>query len=445
MPQLSDEDAVEQARDLRKVRSDESERLDKIRDYLRDDAEKPLQGLPSGTPGEMWALAKVSRENVLKFIVNSRVQSLHVEGFRTPESNEDLAVWDVWRRNKMNARQIGIYRSALAYGATYATVLPGSPVPVIRGVSPRDMTVLYGDDDEWPVYALEKRRTRWRMLDNEFVYWLRQGEGDRFEVTEVQRHGVTYAGEPVCPVVRYRETEDLDSNVQGLVEPYMAMQDQINLQTFGALVVLHYNGFRQRYILGWLAETETEKLRASASKLWTFEDSPQDVQVGEFSQTDVSGYIDSREATLRHLATMSQTPAHELVGQLANLSAEALAAANASKERAISENRTVIGESHETLFRLVGEMIDQPPPANAYVRWRDSEVRSFAATVDALGKLAQQLGVPVEELWEMVPYVSQDQIASWKQTAAQSDALGQLDAMIERQMTSAQEATSSGG
>src|SRR5690606_22476723 len=125
---------------------------------------------------------------------------------------------------------------------------------------------------------------------------------------------------------------DLDDPAVGIVEPHIFLQDQINITTFGLLVAQHYGAFKQRYVIGWLADSEEQKLKAAAQKIWTFED--ENVKVGEFSQTDLNGYIASREATLRHLATVSQTPAHELTGQLVNMSAEALAAAEASKMRA---------------------------------------------------------------------------------------------------------------
>jgi hypothetical protein len=37
------------------------------------------------------------------------------------------------------------------------------------------------------------------------------------------------------------------------------------------------------------------------------------------------------------------------------------------------------------------------------VLWRDMESRSLSQAADALGKLADSLGVPVEMLWEKIP------------------------------------------
>lgn len=420
--------AVDRANDLLRMSSEQEEtRLKRIHAYLTNEQE--LFWLPTGVPEEVRRLAKMSRVNMLDFVVRSMVQSMYLEGIRSPSETMDVPVWNIWQRNRMDARQIGIHRAAVTYGASYVTVLPGDPEPVIRGVSPRQMTVSYGDDDEWPRWALERRNGHYRLFDDEAVYLLEKNEtsGD-LELLDSSEHG---AG--VTPVVRFRETEDLDSSATGVVEPHMELQDQINLTTFGLLVAQHYGAFKQRYIIGWLAETEQQKVSASASRLWTFEDHPNDVQVGEFQETDLNGYLNSREATLRHLATVSQTPAHELLGQMVNLSAEALAAAEASQRRAITQTQMVMGESWEQVLGLAGQMVGIEPDPMAYVQWKDTEARSMSQMADALGKLAQQLGVPPQELWERIPGVSLQEVERWKSTAAEGDAMANLQAMLDRQ------------
>lgn len=344
---------------------------------------------------------------------------------------------ETWQRNKFDARQIGVHKAGLAYGASYVTVLPGEPVPVMRGASPRKMTVAYGDDDDWPRFALEWRRDgTWRLYDDEAVYRLAGSWDDPEQVTFLRiemEHGARVDGERVTPVIRYKDTEDLDDEVIGEVEDLITLQDQINFTTFGLLVAQHFGAFKQRAVIGWLAETEQEKLKASASRLWTFEDHPNDVKLHEFSETDLAGYINSREASLRHLSSISQTTAHEMLGMLINLSADALASAEASKRRKITERQTVMGESHEQALGLAGELMGQEIDPMAFVRWRDTESRSLSATADALGKLVQMLGVPPQELWERVPGVSQVEVERWKAAAAEGDSLASLTALLDRQ------------
>src|SRR5690606_36165663 len=125
--------------------------------------------------------------------------------------------------------------------------------------------------------------------------------------------------------------------------------------TFQLLVAQHYGAFRQRLLIGWAADSEAAAFKAGASVVQTLDVDPSDVRVHEFAQNDLRMIIESREATIRHLATVSQTPVHELLGQLVNLSAEALEAARAGANAAAEENRTVIGEAHEQALNLAAE------------------------------------------------------------------------------------------
>jgi hypothetical protein len=438
---LATAEALDLARELHQIRESECTRLDLIHEYLRDDPnERRLGGLPVGAPPDVVRLARIARVNVLKYTVTARVQNMYVDGFQTPMSPDNIAAWDVWQRNRLDARSIGVHRAAVSFGAGYVTVIPGDPVPVMRGASPRKLTAAYGDDDDWPRATLEQRRNkRWRMLDETSVYELRGNDhGAGFELISTSDHGATADGEPVCPVIRFTDTVDLDDPVRGIVEPNLSLQDQINITTFGLMVAQHYGAFRQRYILGWLAETETAALKMGAARLMTFEDSSSDISVGEFAQTDLRGYIESREATIRHLATVSQTPVHELLGQFINLSAEALEAARAGHQAAIDENKTVLGESWEQALNLAGEMNGVPADPAASVLWRDTRVRSLGDAAEALGLLAEKLGIPVRELWKRIPGVPQHEVERWEVAAdEQGDAMGDLERTLDRQSVGA--------
>lgn len=447
---LSDSDAAALVAKLLLMRSAESERLDKIHDYLRDDPDnRAIGGLPVGAPADVVRLARLSRVNLLKYIVNARVQNMYVDGFRTPSSPDDLEVWQSWQRNKMDARQIGINRAALSYGASFATVLPGKlgtteaapDMPVYRGFSPRQLTVAYDADvtgsDEWPVYALQHVRAGvFRLIDETSVYRVRAGKDTAdggVSIDGRDDHGMTWEGEPVCPIVRFRDTDDLDDPCVGIVEPFLPLQDQVNITTFGLQVAQHYGAFRQRYVIGWLAESESAALRASASRLLQFEDSPNEISVGEFQQTELSGYINSREATIRHLATVSQTPVHELLGQFVNLSAEALEAARASHTAGVEENRMVAGESYEQLLNLGAEAMGLDVDASASVVWRDTRVRSLKDAAEALGALVEKLGVPPRELWHLIPGIPQHEVDRWTVAASQADSMDQLMGILDKQ------------
>lgn len=426
----------ELAETLMEKRGGERTRLDRILGYRRDGIEPGgvfspirLTGIPSGAPAEVKALAAISRVNLIRYIVSARVQNMYVDGFQTSASPDNVAGWDAWQANALDARQIGVHRAALTFGAAYVVVLPGTPEPVIRGVSPRDMTVVYGDDDVWPVAALWRLGgKRWRLIDESNVYLMRGDEGGELELVDTRAHD---AG--VCPIVRFRDTVDLDVEVEGLVEPFIPLQDQINITSFGLHVAQHYGAFRQRYIIGWLADSEAQALKTGASRLMMFEDAPGDVQVGEFAQTELRGYIDSREASIRHLATVSQTPVHELMGQFVNLSADALEAARASHQAGIDENRIAAGESWEQVLNLAVMLKGESPDPAATVVWRDTRIRSLSEAAPALGTLAEKLGVPARALWSRIPGVAQHELERWEAMAEEPNAFDNLVAMLDRQ------------
>lgn len=390
---------------------------------------------PRGLPIEVKKLAEMSRVNIMEIVVSSVAQAMYVDGYRQAKQADDAPAWAVWQANGMDAAQIATHRSTLTYGTSYVTVLPGDPLPVIKGFSPRTLTVTYDpDNDEWPVWALRvepngKDKWLFRLYDDVAVYFLETGQNkDAIEFVSSTNHNLG-----VVPVVRFLNQMDLDDDNVGEVEPLMELQDQIDLTTFSLLVSQHYGAFRQRYAIGWTADSEEQLLKASAARLWTFDDTPDNVKVGEFEQTDLKGYLDSREASIRHAASLSQTPAHELLGQLVNLSAEALVAAEASQQRKIAEKRQSFGEAWEQVLSLAGQIANFEVADDAQVRWRDTESRALASTVDALGKMAQMLGVPVQELWERIPGVSQQDIERWRAEFAKSDALTNLNAMLDRQ------------
>lgn len=369
--------------------------------------------IPQDAPPVMRALARKARTNYLALVVDDFAESLFVEGYKGSQQAENARPWSTWQANGLDARQGGIHRHALAYGVAYAVVLPGDPKPVVRGKSPRTLTALYANpaDDDWPEYALQVDQNSWTLYDDEAVYLIDENQQN----VEPSLHELG-----VCPVVRYRDRMLLEGDPMGVIEPLIPIQSRIDETTFGLLVAQYYAAFKQRAIIGWVPQTEEEMLEASVSNIWTFADP--DVKPWEFSESDLSKYIESGDSARRDLAAISQLPLHNFaVGSaIANISAEALAAMEASKERRGEEYKASLGESHEQMLRLSALADGDTSSANdfeAQVRWRDVTARSLAQTADALGKLATLLDIPARGLWSKVPGVSDQDLAEWQRLA----------------------------
>ena len=432
--------------------------LDILRRYWLGRQPLPLV-VPQNAPREVREMARVARVNVIKIVVESITQSMIVDSMRAASTAGEAviaAAWAIWQANGMDRRQFGLTRATTAYGTGYMMVLPGTPAPVMRPYSPRHLTARYTADDVWPDLALAQnpRQPGYRLIDAEAVYELRHVPGsENLEmIDEPAVHGARYGGRPVCPVIRYQDAEDLDLEddaaddlrapisgyvqrskiVAGQVAPLVDLQDQINLTSFSLKAAEWYSAFRQRWIIGTKLTAE-QKVESGASQTWAFDEDPDRMRIGEFAQTDLRGYLDSRAESMKFAAVLSQTPVHELVGELVNLSAEALAAAEVGRDRMIGERRTGAAEAHEQALAVAVEYGGQMLPVDAEMIYRDTSARAFGAVVDGLGKLAQMLQVPPQELWEKVPGATRQDVERWRKAFEAGDSLAQMNALLDQQ------------
>jgi hypothetical protein len=242
------------------------------------------------------------------------------------------------------------------------------------------------------------------------------------------------------------------------------LQNRINQTIFDLLVAQTYTSHEVRYATGMAPPLQMEYLDEAGNvttdpalavdarpklgpdgnpmpaqinhnaRRFLFAEDP-DVKFGSLPAGPISPLIDSVDMSIRHLAAISQTPPHHLLGQIANLSAEALLAAETALSRKITEFQSLFGESWERVFRIAAEMEGDTAGNEDYageVQWRDMESRSLAQAADALGKLADQLGIPKRGLWKRVPGVTQTEYEDWEQMAEDDDSVAQLANALTR-------------
>lgn len=419
----------------------ERDRLNRIDRWYRWDHDKAHT--PPQATREYQQLIKRAPTPFLHLVVTAVAQLLYVDGYRRADEPLDANAWSYWQANGLDSRQIPVQRAALAYGLSYTTVLPGETdqgvkIPVIRGVSPRRMITFYDDpvEDDWAHFAMRAEATKVdgskgyaiRVYDETSVYFLQcTGDGDRLTYIEDRQHN---AG--VCPVVRFANQLDLEGRADGEVEPFIPIQARINQTVADRLIVQRFSSWVVRTIAGMAkpennTDTAAEKLRMKIEDILIAED--ENTKFGSLPATPLDGFIKAKEADIQDLAIVSQTPSTQMLGQIANLSAEALAAAEASLDRKVEERKHSFGESWEQTLRLGASIMgdrDGAADTAAQVRWRDMKPQSLAQAADALGKLAQMLGVPVEALWEKIPGWTQQDVEHAKTIAAEGGSLEEL-------------------
>lgn len=451
---LDEQDISRVIGDMWKFHVAERGHLDKIGDYARGKRGKPA--VPEASGQEIKDLAVLSVKNVLGLVVDSFAQNLSVTGYRTAAAQDNDPAWTIWQRNRLDARQSLVHVPALTYGAAYVTVI-GSPAdetgraaPVITPRSPKQILTAYADpvSDEWPQYAMEmwtaqsgaKLRRRARLYDDTHLYELDLGDvpesvgGDVstnrppsvIAIDETRAHGATYGGVAVCPVVRFVNARDADGRIVGEVEPLISDQQAINAVNFDRLLVSRFGAFPQKVISGW-AGSKNEVLAASAQRVWAFEDP--DVKATTLQAGSTTDYNDVLDEMVQHVAMRAQISPAQVTGKMINVSAEALAAAEANQQRKLGSKRDGFGESWEQVMRLAAEMDGDPDTASdsgAEVVWRDTEARAFGAVVDGLTKLVAA-GVPLEQVLQLVPGLSQQQVKGIKDSLRRDRMAALLD------------------
>ena len=417
-------------------RAFEAERLDRINEALKPWTPERARYILAGAGhseepsiGMKWR----SQTNFLPLVLDVFSQSMKVDNYLSSATKTTAGPWEWWKRNKMVARQTGLIRSVLEYGVSFTTVMPsldpldGQPGAYIRGMSPRQMTALYGEpiewvpgvtpvDDDWPIIALEMKDQMIRLYDEQFVHFIGvkqlpqsalgwtdplYGGLPNFEYIEARPHDVG-----VCPVVRYRDRWLLDGEEQyGIIEPLIAIQARVDETTYEMSAAQYFTAFIQRWVAGWRPQDAEQALTMAQGDVWYF--SSKDVKVGQFDAGDIKGYIESKQSAVRDIASISQTPAQNLgVDALVNISEATLAGLEAGKDRKTAEIQTALGESFEQLLRTCAHITGDKKASldyGAQVKWLDSTARSFAQQVDGLVKLTAGLGLPDELAWEMIP------------------------------------------
>ncbi len=388
--------------------------------------------------------------------ISSLVQTIFMDGIKREGSNDTLKSYDIWRQNQSNRRQNALYRGAFAHGESFVLSLPGV-IPLSgetsarwRGLSRLTTSAWYEyPDDEWCQFAIHAEKDvdadgnpGWtvELIDEVATYRFQvEGDGDRKEdwtyvTTEEHDTGVP-------PLVRYTNMTDLDGRHTGEVEPFIPIAKRIDQSLFDRLIVQRFGAWKVRFITGLqrpkgMSETQAQAdlFKMKVNDFLVAES--KDTKFGTLNETQLDGFIKAREADIRDYAAVSQIPPYMLLGLSANLQAESLAAARSALMAKSAERRENFGESHEQLFRLSAKQTGNVEEMRAFdmeVRWRDTEVRPLSQAADALGKLAAQVGVPLEMLWGMIPNWTDSDVARAK-ALVESGTFDTLVAEFEKQL-----------
>lgn len=425
-------------------------RLKTLDDYVRGRQSSPYGA--RGHSDEFRALAKRAVTNWIGLAVNIPCQMSIIEGYRVRD-DADPPEWDAFMGNRMERKQSAFHYAAGVFGHSFAEVewpaagrvVNGHPLPVVRGLPTTRTVALYDDPfgDRFPVFAIRfdagvtgvsehGEATAWTETEKLRLSWRTDGESRNVRVVKRAKHGF-----PVVPIVRWSISMDLEGRTMGLVEPLIQPQDEVNQAKFDLSVTRNFSSYKIRTASGLegepvidpqtgehlLDEATGEPLyqapEIGPDKFLVSEDDQ--TKFGTLDETPLDGFISSLNQSVEQFAAVAQIPPHALQGRMANLSAEALVAAEEQLMRQVGSLQRSWGDTWTTLFQLFAFAQGQSDALDDYtgrVRWRDMRARSMGEMVDALGKGSTMLGIPQQGMWKMFPGADASTLQEWKEMAA---------------------------
>jgi hypothetical protein len=364
-------------------------------------------------------------DNWMPLVVESKVERMEVQGFRFgKQQSADDAAWDLWQANAMDAEADMAHTEAAKLGEAYWLVEP----PASRDDPPR--ITLEVPHEFIVAHAPGDRRTRVAALkkwvdDDGFVYatlylpdyvykYRSQNKATAGRRVEWQRRpgdegGVNPLG--IVPGVPLRNAPSPMGGGTSDLKVATPIQDVINKLLIDMLLTSEYLAFPQRVLLGIEVPKDpvtgqpirATQLEAARSRLWAFEAGANgNPSVAEFSAADLKNYVEARNHLIHGLAAKTRTPPHYILGEMVNVSGDALTAAEAGLTSKTRRALKSIGEGHEETMRLAFlAMGDTQKAAEVSVEtvWRNPERLSLAQVADAAVK-KKDAGVPWAQLME---------------------------------------------
>ncbi|WP_017599208.1 phage portal protein [Nocardiopsis lucentensis] len=413
-------------------------------------------------------------DNWTQVVADSPVERLTVTGVKPAGADQaDAESWRVWQTNALDAdSQLGFLGSVVS-ARSFALVW-GNPddedTPLVtfedasqcvvayepgsrrrrRAALRRwqdgetEMAVLYLPDQVWKLerpLPRQEKSANMAQADEEIASWEPRDTGAEPNPQTNPLGVVPLVELPNRPLL----ADDPISDVSGVV----AMQDAVNLLWAQLFTASDYASFPQRIVLG--AERPTIPVLndqgevvgerpADLSKfavdrvLWV---DGENVRTDEWSAANLAAYSDVIEVAVGHIAAQTRTPQHYLVGKMANLSGDALIAAETGLVKRTEEKQLWFGQALREVFALVALAQGDTSKARALrsgqVLWADAESRSHAQLADALTKL-KQIGFPFEWIalrYGLTPTEVADMLAM-KQREADMDPIGAIADQMER-------------
>ena len=272
-------------------------------------------------------------ENWCAVVVDAVVDRINLTGFTVAN---DQAATDklnhAFARTELGLDSDDAHLAAVVCGEGHIIAWPddqGQPDAYYN--DPRQCMIAYeADNPREPRFA-----AKWWVTDDD-RYRMTLYYPDRLEyyetrakAEEVREAGSFEAMEPpsapnpygVVPVFCLRRSR---RKVQSELANAISLQDAVNKLLADMMISAEFGAFRQRYVI---SNAEVGGLKNAPNEIWTIpanDGAGESTQVGEFSQADLSGFLNAIDKLASAMAIITRTPKHYMYAQGGDPSGEAL-------------------------------------------------------------------------------------------------------------------------
>ena len=304
---------------------------------------------------------------------------LDVTGFRVPsdprrdsadranEGDESLdeLLWDIWKANDLDEQAPQLHTESIGLGCAYVISGPGDAAddaPIV--------TV------ESPLHAFARRHPRTRRINEGIKRW-EEGTGDdkvEWGTLYLPDSRITYRKVGSDWVEDQRYDHDLGSplivpfpNRPRMLTPdgrsefqsVIPIANAINKMATDMMISGEFHAMPRRYVFGLLKEdfededgNPISEWKKMAGGIWASEANGKDVNVGQFNEADLTNFHQSIKLLFQIASIQAALPSYVTAfGGDNPASAEALKAAEITKNKRSERKVTVLGGAHAEVQR----------------------------------------------------------------------------------------------
>jgi hypothetical protein len=400
-------------------------------------------------------------DNWCPLVVEASVERLLINGFRAgSEANEaDLVATKIWRDNCLDADYRIAHTEAVKLGHAYVLVdaenkAPETDSPLITIEHPAQAIVLhhpasqrlrlaglkewidenerlcatlYMADKAYRFEGVEKsvsgegQSIGWSGLQAGTDYTQSPSDQTGHETEWVPRSGVPFETENtlgVVPLVPLRNNPTLKGG-RSDIAVVIPLQDAVNKTVADMMIASEFASFAQRWATGLEVPKDPQTGKAlnnqefisGPGRVWIAEHP--DAKFGQFEASNLQNYVHAVEMLIQHVAALTRTPPHYLLGQSGSFpSGDSLTATETGLVAKVRSKQTDFQVTWNEVMKLAFRVIksDQATQQISTI-WADPEQRIYSQRVDGAIKLST-LGVPQDALFEEIGKTPEE-VARW--------------------------------